>query len=470
MDYFIDSHTHLTAREFDADREEVIARAHAAGVRYLVNPGTTVDDSRRAVALAESHGGIYACAGIHPHEARTGDEQALRAIEEIAANDRVVGIGEIGLDYHYDFAPRDVQQRVFRDQLGIAARRNLPVVIHTREAEEDSLRIVEEFVAANPGWRGDPAAGTDRYPRLRGVFHCFPGDPEMAWRVINLGFAVSLPGIVTFKNPGNAGRVAARVSAEHLLLETDAPYLTPVPHRGTRNEPSYLPLIAEAIAAAQHLTVHDIRRATSYGAHLLFGVGESPAPEIVYRLKNSLYINLTIRCNADCVFCDRKGSAVIKGHNLKITREPTPEEVIRQLGDPRQVDEIVFCGYGEPTIRLEALKEVAGWVKSKGGKTRLNTDGHGSVIAGRNIVPELVGLLDAVSISLNSTDPDQYGALMRIDGRKFFPAMVEFAKEAVKALPRVVMTIVDLNEVDKENARRLVEDEIGAEFSTRPFF
>lgn len=470
MEYLIDTHTHLTSKEFDADREEVIARAHAAGVKYLVNPSTTVDDSRKAVALAESHPGVYACAGIHPHEAKSGDEEALRAIEEISRHPKVVAIGEIGIDYHYDFAPREVQQDVFRRQLEIAVRRDLPAVIHTRESEEDTIRIVEETVAAHPEWRNPGGVEAGRYPRPRGVFHCFPGDPDLAWHVIKMGFAVSMPGIVTFKNPGNAALVAAKVSAEHLLLETDSPYLAPVPHRGKRNEPSYLPLVAEKIAAEQHLTVRDIARATSYGAYLLFGIGDAPGPETVYRLKNSLYINLTIRCNADCVFCDRKGTAVIKGHNLKITSEPTAEEVIAQIGDPKGVDEVVFCGYGEPTIRLDALKEVARWVKANGGKTRLNTDGHGSVINGRNIVPELAGLIDSVSISLNSTDPEQYGQLMRLDGKRFFPAMVDFAREAVKVLPKVVMTVVDLNEVDKTKAKKLVEEEIGAVFSTRAFF
>jgi TatD DNase family protein len=187
-------------------------------------------------------------------------------------------------------------------------------------------------------------------------------------------------------------------------------------------------------------------------------------------LRNALYINLTIRCNADCVFCDRKGEAVIKGHNLRITREPTVEEVIREIGDPTKYDEIVFCGYGEPTIRLDAVKEISKWVKEHGGKTRLNTDGHGNVINKRNIVPELVGLLDAVSISLNTTDPKQYGELMQIDGERFFRAMVEFAKESVKVIPKVVMTIVDLNEVDEQKARRFVEEEIGATFSIRPYF
>src|SRR5207249_4708406 len=130
----------------------------------------------------------------------------------------------------------------------------------------------------------------------------------------------------------------------------------------------------------------------------------------------------------------------------------------------------VFCGYGEPTIRLDALKEVSRWVKSRGGKTRLNTDGHGSVINKRNIVPELAGLIDSISISLNSTDPKQYGELMRIDGEKFFPEMVNFAREGVKMVPKVVMTILDLSEVDKEKPRRLVEDDIRATFYTRPYF
>jgi TatD DNase family protein len=466
---FIDTHAHLTSREFDNDREDVIRRAQDAGVEIIINPATSLDDSRRAIALAERHAGVYACVGIHPHEASSATETALREIEELSRHPRVVAIGEIGLDYHYDFAPRDVQQRAFRDQIGIARRRDLPIVIHTRESTEDVMAIVRAG-SEDPAWRATSHIPFSRYPSPKGVFHCFPGDAALAWEAIRMGFYVSLPGIVTFKKAGAAAAVAAAISPEHLLLETDSPYLAPVPHRGSRNEPMHVPLIARKIAELQSLGVEDVALATNYGAYKLFGVGTPAAPEIVYRLRDSLYVNLTIRCNADCVFCDRKGEAVIKGHNLRIDREPTPAEVMERIGDPAAVEEIVFCGYGEPTIRLDAIKEVAAWVKAHGGKTRINTDGHGNVINKRNILPELVGLIDAVSISLNSTDPAQYGALMRLDGEKFFPAMVDFAKEAVRLLPRVVMTIVDLDEVDKEKARRLVEDEIGAIFSTRPFF
>jgi TatD DNase family protein len=392
-------------------------------------------------------------------------------MEELSLHPKVVGIGEIGLDYHDPAGvPRRVQQDALRAQLDIARRRDLPVVIHARDANGDTMDIIEQAIRENPSWRSRTVIPGSRSSVPKGVFHCFSGDEALAWRVINLGFAISLPGVVTFKNAGLAAEVASSISAEHLLLETDSPYLAPVPFRGKRNEPMHIPLIAEKIASLQNLAVDDIARATSYGAFRMFGIGAPGKPEIVYRLKDSLYINMTIRCNADCVFCDRKGEAVIKGHNLRIDREPTPREVIESIGDPTRYREIVFCGYGEPTIRLDALKEVAAWVKARGGKTRINTDGHGNVLNKRNIVPELAGLIDAVSISLNSTDPAQYGALMRLDGAKYFAAMIEFAKEAVKVIPHVVMTVVDLDEVDKEKARSLVENEIGATFITRPYF
>lgn len=467
---YIDSHAHLTSPRFDNDREDVIRRALNAGVECIINPGTDLDDSRRAVDLAEKHANVYACVGFHPHDASKANENALHDIEELSMHPRVVAIGEIGLDFHYDFSPREVQARVFEAQLEIAQRRNLPVVIHTRESNEETVVLIERALGENPSWRRQPAMPHSRYPAPRGVFHCFSGDTALAWKVISMGFYVSLPGVVTFKNAGLAADVAASVSAEHLLLETDSPYLAPVPHRGKRNEPANIPIIAEKIAQLQGLTAGDVGRATNYSAHKLFGIGEAGTPQITYRLRNSLYINLTIRCNADCVFCDRKGEAVIKGNNLRITREPGAGEVIEAIGDPTKFDEVVFCGFGEPTIRLDTVKEISRWVKTRGGRTRLNTDGHGNVINKRNILPELVGLIDAVSISLNSTDPIQYGELMRIDGEKYFAAMVDFAREAVKVIPKVVMTIVDLQGVDREKARRLVEEEIGATFSTRPFF
>jgi len=467
--HYVDTHAHLTSKEFDADRDAVLERAREAGVRFIINPATNLDDSRRAIELAELHEAVFACVGVHPHEAARADDRTLEEIERLSAHPKVVAIGEIGLDFYYDFAPQDVQERVFRSQIEIARRRNLPVVVHTRDSLESTMAIVRDAVRLEPPWREHAAAPGSRYPAPRGVFHCFSGDIKAAWELVELGFALSFPGVITFKKAGNAAAVAAGVSVEHILLETDAPYMTPVPLRGQRNEPAHIGLIAEQLARLQRISLEDVARSTNHTAYRVFGIGEPPAPRITYTLRDALYVNLTTRCNADCVFCDRKGEAIIKGHNLRIDREPSAAEVIAEIDDPKRYREIVFCGYGEPTIRLDVLKEVAAWVKALGGKTRLNTDGHGSLINHRNIVPELVGLLDAVSVSLNSPDPHQYGELMRLDGPRFFEAMLEFTRECVRSLPLVMMTVVDLDTVDKERARLLVE-ELGAKFVTRPYF
>jgi len=266
----IDTHAHITSKEFDIDRDEVIRRALDAGVSCIVNPATDLEDSLKAVELAAKHEGVYACVGFHPHDAIKANDKSLEEIEELSKNEKVVAIGEIGLDFHYDFSPRDIQQNVFRAQVEIARRRNLPIVIHTRESITETVGIVEEQIEKSPGWR---TLGMNR-PAPRGVFHCFTGDLAMANKVINLGFYISFPGMVTFKNAVIAQQVAGAVSIDHLLLETDSPYLAPVPLRGKRNEPANIPLIAAKIAELQHMSVEDIARETTYNAYDLFGIGE----------------------------------------------------------------------------------------------------------------------------------------------------------------------------------------------------
>ncbi len=465
----IDSHAHLYSEDFNSDRDDVLRRAKDAGIEAIVVPGTTVETSRQSVALAQQHEFLYACVGIHPHDASTASPEALAQIEALSKGDRVVAIGEIGLDYHYDLSPRDVQRVAFRKQIEIAVRRNLPIVVHTRESVNEALAIVEEAVRQNPNWNVDGANVHARVPALRGVFHCFPGGAEDVWRLLDLGFLVSYPGIVTFKNSPVVETIR-KIGFDHILLETDSPYLSPVPLRGKRNEPANVVLVARKIAEIFGADVDDVVRSARYNTKKLFGIRPFDPPQIVYKLRNALYLNITLRCNADCYFCDRKGDAVVKGHNLKIEKEPSTEEVIEAIGDPTKFDEVVFCGYGEPTIRLDVVKSVAQWVKAMGGKVRLNTDGHGNVINRRNIVPELAGLVDAVSISLNSIDPEQYGTMMKIDGKRYHQEMVEFARECTKRLPHVTMTIVGLNDVDAEKAKEFVRKEIGAEFRIRPYF
>ncbi len=265
---FIDSHCHLTSAQFDGDRDEVLRRAFDAGVEVVVNPAVDVADSIKAIELAERHPRVFACVGLHPHEASKANDQSLKQIEELSRHEKVVGIGEIGLDYHYDFAPRDVQIAVFKAQIEIAQRRDLPIVIHTRKSIEDTVKAVEESIEQFPQWRSD---GEKR----RGVYHCFSGSTEDAWKVINARFIVSFPGMITFKMATGAAEIASRIPMRNLLLETDSPYLAPVPLRGKRNEPANIPLIAKRISELQNVSIEDVGVTTTRNSRLFFGL--SPA-------------------------------------------------------------------------------------------------------------------------------------------------------------------------------------------------
>ncbi len=269
---FVDSHAHIFYAEYSADIDEVMARAAAAGIAGVVCPGTNLETSRESIAATRRFASVRAAVGIHPHEASSADDDVLGEILAISADPGVVAIGEIGLDYHYDFSPRDVQRDVFRKQLGLARQRCLPVIIHTREAEADTLAIVEEVVGADPSWRGRPGAD----PVARGVFHCFPGDAELAHRVFDLGFYISFPGPLTFPvkpaKPNLMAEVARTAPLDRVLLETDSPYLTPHPHRGKRNEPSYVALIAQRLSELTGRPLEEISKATNANVANLFGL------------------------------------------------------------------------------------------------------------------------------------------------------------------------------------------------------
>lgn len=451
---FIDTHAHLFYPNFDGDVDDVINRAVEAGVNYFIVPGTDIPTSTKAVELSQKYDMVYAAVGVHPHDSKDWDSSLINQIEELAKNKKVVAIGEIGLDYYYDFSPRDKQLLAFEDQIKLALKLNLPIIVHNRDSNDDIMRIIRNYKDSG----------------LRAQFHCFAGSVEDARELVEMHHFISFPGNITFKKADGLRNVVSRVAIENLLLETDSPFMTPVPHRGERNEPALIKLVAEKIAEIHHLSVEDVGRTTSYNAYKLFGIGKKPELSFTYKIGNALYINVTNRCNADCVFCDRKGEAVINGYNLKMKKseEPDAEVYIKEIGDPKTYSEIVFCGYGEPTIRWDVVKKIAGYVKDNGGKTRMNTDGHGNFINKRDITPELENTIDTVSISLNSTDPQQYAKLMNVDP-SMHSEMLDFAKRA-KNFTRVVLSIVGLSEVDKESAKKLVTEEIGVEFREREYF
>lgn len=256
---FIDSHCHIDGSEFDADREEVIARARDAGVTAMLNVGTGdphIGAFERAVELAEKHKTIYAAIGVHPHDAKLFDDAAEKRLVGLAEqSQRVIAWGEIGLDYHYDHSPREVQREVFGRQLRIARARNLPVVIHSREADDDTIEILREELAG--------------YARA-GVMHCFGGSLKMAQDAIELGFYISFAGNLTFKKAEDLRDVARQLPIDRLLVETDCPYLTPVPFRGKRNEPARVVETARCLADLHQRDSEEMGRITSENFGKLF--------------------------------------------------------------------------------------------------------------------------------------------------------------------------------------------------------
>ena len=266
---YIDSHAHLFYEDFKHDIDEVLRRAQDAGVEACIVPGTTLETSRESIELAEKYSCVYACVGFHPHEASKATDRDLSEIETLSAEKKVVGIGEIGLDFHYDFSPRETQERVFNHQIDIAARKNLPVVVHTRESMDRTLEIVTGSVAKHAGWKSGTAVNGSLAGR--GVFHCFTGTADDAGKLFGLGFYVSYPGIVTFKNSPVLSTLKA-IGTKNIMLETDSPYLAPVPFRGKRNEPANVVHVANKIAEFLNTEPSQVGVVTSKNTRVLFNL------------------------------------------------------------------------------------------------------------------------------------------------------------------------------------------------------
>lgn len=249
-----DTHVHLNVEQFDEDVEEVIERAKKAGVEWMNVIGFDRPTIRRAIELADTYEFIYATVGWHPVDAIDMTEEDLRWIEELASHPKVIALGEMGLDYHWDKSPADIQKEVFRKQIRLAQKVNLPIVIHDREAHEDVVAVLQEEQAEKTG----------------GIMHCFGGDAEMAAKCLDMNFYISFGGPVTFKNAKLPKEVAAGIPMDRILIETDCPFLAPHPYRGKRNEPSYVTLIADKIAELKGMEPEAFYARTTANARRLF--------------------------------------------------------------------------------------------------------------------------------------------------------------------------------------------------------
>lgn len=255
----IDSHAHLDFSQFDRDRAQVLERAWAAGLVAIVNAGADLPSSRAGVELAQKQPRVYASVGIHPHDAKELTAEALAELESLARAPKVVAIGEIGLDFYRDLSPRAAQRKAFESQLALASRLNKPVIIHDRDAHAEVMAILRDW------------ASTLARPE-KGVLHCFSGDLEMAQQAVEMGFLISIAGPITYQNSRKLPEIAAALPLSRLLVETDCPYLAPHPHRGKRNEPAYVALVADAVARARGSSAHEVGGATTANAARLFGL------------------------------------------------------------------------------------------------------------------------------------------------------------------------------------------------------
>lgn len=253
----IDTHAHLDMAHFDRDRAEAISRAARAGVDIIINVGIDLKSSQKAIELAESHPGVFAAAGFHPHDAGKAKKEDIDSLARIAVHPKVVAIGETGLDYYRDYSPRDLQARVLKWQLELGTKLKLPVIIHSRQADKETQAILQEWISQNK-------------PERKGVIHCFGGDAATARRYLEMGFFISFGAYITYPSSHHLQDVILNIPEDRLLVETDAPFLPPQSHRGKRNEPAFVPLTVEAIARIKRTSPEEIARMTTENATNLF--------------------------------------------------------------------------------------------------------------------------------------------------------------------------------------------------------
>ncbi len=428
----IDAHTHLDGARLDNNRAELIGRARDAGVGLIVTVARAkpADDSiSKTLQLLPEFPELRAAVGVHPCDAGLATAPLLKRVRESMGHPGVLLWGEIGLDYGDPTLSRPAQRDVFRQQLQLAHAAGIPVVLHCREAWSDFFAVLEEEQGS------------------RGFVHDFTGTEDQARACLDLGLLLSFS--PRLAGPDSASRlreVARLLRLDEVLVES-----------GGGVEPSATASVARALAAAMEVEFDDIARNAAHNFRRLTGEPAwAEGDVLVYPIRDRLYINLTNRCTAHCVFCRRETSPIASGYNLRLEREHDVQEYLEVIGDPGRYAEIVFCGFGEPTLRLDALLEISRALKRKGSRIRLNTNGHGNLIHGRNIAPELAPCVDEVSISIDAPDPESYRKLVRPDfGEAAFGAVIEFARACVGVVPRVTLTVVGVPAVDVEACRRL---------------
>jgi len=448
----VDVHTHLELPEFNEDREEVINRSFKNGVEFICTVGIEPKYWDSVKNLSEKYEKIYFSAGIHPHEAKLYNDNTENKLVEYLKHPKCVALGEIGLDFFKNYSPKEKQIEVFNKQLALAEKLNKKIVVHIRDAHKEAKACLKKH-------------------NLKGIIHCFSGNLEDAKDYIEMGYLISIPGTITYKSATNLKNVVKNIPLDYILTETDAPFLAPEPNRGKRNEPLFIIHTLQKIADIKNITIEDTARTIYVNTMKFFELPIELKSKYVYNIRNSLYLNITNRCTNKCIFCGKQKDFFVKGHYLKLDKEPTLEDIIKQLPENiHQYDEIVFCGYGEPTLRTKLIYELSKILKERGAKKiRLNTDGLANLREKKNIIPELAKYIDAVSISLNAADEHTYKKLCNPSIPDAFNSIIEFIKESKKYIKEVTASAVAMPGLDTKKIREFVENELKVNYRERPY-
>jgi TatD DNase family protein len=429
----IDSHAHLDHPAFHEDLEAVLARAIEDGVSAVVNIGYDRESARATVAFVEKYPFFYGVLGTHPHDAVKHTLEYEEELKDLLDRPRMIGVGEIGLDYYYDHSPRDLQRKVFRRMLWMARLKDKPVVIHCRDAERDILDML-----------------SSERMKFRGIFHAFNHDAAVASRVTDLGFHLGIGGVATFKK-SKVLDILHAIPLDRIVVETDCPYLAPQPFRGKRNEPALVGFVVDALSRVHGVPPEEVVERTTQNFLLAMRVEKKSLPPPVYKIGNTVYIHTTPQTDPDAL-AGTAASAAAPGSAAGAS-----------------VEEAVICGYCEPLEYIDQVSAVAGRLRSMGVRVRVVTGRRGYAAAGREVVGSLAGIADAVTVRMYGATAAQHERAAATGlGDAAFTSLVDFVRGAVASGIETDCLFVAVPKMKVEPCRELAES-LGAGCVVRKF-
>ena len=450
--YLVDTHCHLWHPEFHSDLKNVLKNSRNSGINYFINIGVDVETSLQAVKMAKKNRAIFAGVGYHPHYAKDFKESDGIELKKLLHREKVVAFGEVGLDFYRQISNKKSQLMVLDKLLKIWQGTDLPIVIHNRDVHQEIISVLNNIRQFNP----------------KIVMHCFSGDRDFLKECLNRGYYISYAANLTFSK--ELKELIKYTPLERMLLETDSPYLAPRTKRGSRNEPSNIRESAAVAAEIKGVEEEDIIRSEALNAKVVFNVGRDfTKPRIVYKYKGGLYINLTNKCSNECVFCTAKEEDYFAGYKLRFKKEPGVRDVLRAVGKEKEYWKVSFCGFGEPFCRFKEMMEISRILKNRGYKIRIVTNGCGNLIQGKDVLPELKGFIDEMSVSLNVEEKGKYNAICRpqFEG-DVFGAVLNFIREAKKYVPQVEISFLNIPGMDSQKCKGIAQN-LGVDYKIREY-